>query len=685
MAPDTRNFVLDAFRVLFGGSEQYALILTPDHDVLEGTAAARRLFGLAPEGVVPVRGFLPAAVANAIDDAFRGRLVQLDFVAETRDGKAAFEIVIQPSGGHAESETVLLLAIPTTGRRSHDEHEGELLARIALAVSKTDNVTFAVEETLRNICQATGWPLGEAWIPQNSEEGGGAPALMYCGSWTSEKGWLETFTTQATGLRFQRGEGVPGAAWDSGRPVWVGDLATSPVFTRGALAAISRLRAAVAIPLMHADNDFVAVLQFYMRDVPANNGELVTRASAVATPLAQLLRQKQSEEAHRLAEAKFIGMVSMASDAIISIDGARRITLFNWGAERIFGYSSAEAIGELLDMLLPEDLRSRHAAHIAAFAASSDTTRRMGERSHIVGRRKNGELFPAEASISRFLVGREWGYTAILRDVSERVRAEEELRVIAERMRKAAGARDEVMALVSHDLRNPLSTISMCLSALHDQPPPTPDMAHGLVVLAEDAALLMSRMIQDLLDIASIDAGQLSIERTEQAIGPTLEQAVEMHRPIAADQGIVLIVDLPPGLDERTLMIDRERIVQALSNLIGNGCKFTGAGGSVTVSAAVLPDAVQVTVRDTGRGIPVDAIPHVFDRHWHARRGAAQRSTGLGLAIVRGIVEAHGGRIWVESTVGEGSAFHFTLPYGPMSGDGRHLSGEIPHGNPATG
>ena len=229
MASDTRDFVLDAFRALFGDPERYALILTQDHEVLEGTAAARRLFGLPPDGVASARGILPAAVADAIAEAFRGRVVQLDFAAEARDGKVAFEVVVQPAGELAETGSVLLLAVATDGRRTHEEQEGELLARIALAVCKTASVTFAVEETLRNICQATGWPLGEAWIPQNSK--GVTPALMCCGSWTSEKGWLETFTTQATGLRFNRGEGVPGAAWDSGRPVWVGYLATSRIFT----------------------------------------------------------------------------------------------------------------------------------------------------------------------------------------------------------------------------------------------------------------------------------------------------------------------------------------------------------------------------------------------------------------------------------------------------------------------
>jgi len=659
MLSNKEDSLADAFRDLFGRPDQYALLVAPDHTVLEGTAPARRLFGLAETGIVPMPEF-SSTVGKAIDEAFQGKVVRLELSAPAPDGERTFDVTVQPAGTQSAVERVLLLASANFSPHSQREQEGDLLVRIALAVSRTDNVSLAIEETLRHICQATGWALGEAWVLRPVE--GGEPVLEYCGEWTGETGPLKSFTTQATGLRFRRGEGIPGAAWRAGTPVWVSDLRTSGIFTRAALAAAARLRAAVSIPLMYIDDDVVAVLQFYMREVPGNNEELVQLASAVAAPLAQLLRQKQSEEAHRFAEARFSGMVSMASDAIISIDGARRITLFNWGAERIFGYSAAEALGQLLDILLPEELRSRHAAHIVRFAGSSDITRRMGERSHIVGLRKNGEIFPAEASISRFFAGGEWVYTVILRDVSERNRIEEELRVLAERMRKAAESRDEVMALVSHDLRNPLSTISMCLSGLRDEPPPTPDMAKDLVVLAEESALLMSRMIQDLLDIASIDAGRLSLDRTKQTVGPTLRRAVDLHRLIAAEQGISVVADVPSELDRTAVMIDGERIVQVLSNLIGNACKFTDAGGSVVVSAAVLPDAVQVTVRDTGRGIPVDAIPHVFDRFWHARRGAAQRSTGLGLAIARGIIEAHDGRIWVESTVGEGSAFHFTLP-----------------------
>jgi PAS domain S-box-containing protein len=459
-------------------------------------------------------------------------------------------------------------------------------------------------------------------------------------------------------------------AWAAGKDLWIADLRHSEIFTRGALAKMAGLRAAVAIPLIEITSskteDPVAVLVFFMRDVHPDHEHLVRMASAVASPLARLLRQKQAEELHRLAEARFSGMVAIAADAIISIDAERRITMFNWGAERIFGYDADEAIGQLIDMLLPEDLRSRHAAHIVGFASSPQTTRRMGERSRIVGQRKNGEVFAAEASISRFLTNGEWIYTVILRDISERIRIEEELRVLAEQMREAAAARDQVMALVSHDLRNPLNTISICLSGLRDDPPPPTEMADGLVVLAQESLSLMSRMIQDLLDAASIDAGKLSFDQTPQPLGPILWRAVDMHKMLAAEHNIDLVIDseLAQTLatDPFVANVDSERILQVLSNLLGNACKFTDAGGRITVSATRLPDAVQLMVRDTGCGIPLDAIPHVFDRFWHARRGATQRSTGLGLAIARGIVEAHGGRIWVESSLGEGSAFYFTLP-----------------------
>jgi len=226
---------------------------------------------------------LPAVVSAAVDESFQGNTVRLEWLAAPPEGERTFELMLHPIGGEGDVKYVLLLASDGT-RLSRSEREGVLLTQLALAVGRTDNVVFAVEETLRSICQATDWPLGEAWGPQSVE--GDEPVLRYYGKWTNERGALETFTTQASGLRFHRGEGMPGAAWVSGKPLWIDDLRTSNQFTRGALAASARVRAAVAIPLMYADADVVAVLQFFMRDVPRNN-ELLIRC---ATILPQLRR-----------------------------------------------------------------------------------------------------------------------------------------------------------------------------------------------------------------------------------------------------------------------------------------------------------------------------------------------------------------------------------------------------------
>lgn len=654
--------VLEGFRGLFSGPDQCAILLAPDQTVLDATPAARRLFGLACEGTVPLPDF-PLDVENGVERALAGAIARVDLWRPDADGTPrAFEIIVQPIVSGDSIAAVLLQTYDITERRKR-EREGALLARIALAVGQTESISRAITATLQQICETTGWSFGEAWVPRVIND---VAVLERRGTWSRPDPALEMFAIQAGGLRFQSGEGMPGTVWASKKHLWVEDLRHFTQFTRGALAVLAGLHAAVAIPLVEADGEVAAVLVFFMRDVASGNAQFVQLASAVAAPLARLVRQKQVEEAHRLAEARLSGMVSIAADAIISIDAERRITMFNWGAERIFGYRASEAMGQLIDILLPEELRSRHAAHIVGFAHSLQTTRRMGERSRIVGLRKNGDMFPAEASISRFLTDGEWVYTVILRDISERVRTEEELRVLAEQAREAAASRDQVLALVSHDLRNPLNTISICLSGLRDDPPPTPEMADGLVVLAQESLALMSRMIQDLLDVASIEAGKLSLERQPQPVLPLLLRAVEMHAMLAEQHKLELRIDnascLGRETEGRVVDIDGERILQVLSNLIGNAIKFTDPGGQVIIFLEWLPNAVQIAVRDTGYGIPIDAIPHVFDRFWHARRGAAQPSTGLGLAIARGLVEAHEGRIWVESSLGEGSTFYFTLP-----------------------
>jgi PAS domain S-box-containing protein len=227
---------------------------------------------------------------------------------------------------------------------------------------------------------------------------------------------------------------------------------------------------------------------------------------------------------------------------------------------------------------------------------------------------------------------------------------------------RAIAARDEVLAIVAHDLRNPLGTILMQTQILGEDIGEPESSALKATRRIEHAARRMNRLIQDLLDVARVEAGQVALERAALRTQEVEAEAIDMQRTLAAAASVELRLDADEHLPE--MFADRHRVLQVFENLIGNALKFTPAGGRITVGAVARAGSVLCWVRDSGTGIPAEDQPHLFDRFWQARRSRAKKRSGagLGLAIVKGIIEAHGGRIWVESAPGEGSTFYFTLP-----------------------
>lgn len=370
-----------------------------------------------------------------------------------------------------------------------------------------------------------------------------------------------------------------------------------------------------------------------------------------------------------MSEFRFSSIVDIAADAIVSVDEDQVITLFNQGAERMFGYRASEIIGQSLDLLIPPDVVRVHREHMKEFAKSSVSARRMGERSEVRGRRKNGDIFPAEASISKFEIEGRQVFTAVLRDVSDRRAAEEErARLLdAERTARAAAelavrTRDDVLAVVSHDLRNPLSVIEMCAATLSEKLSPDDEDARYLVTTIENSTEWMNRLIEDLLDVARMEAGRLTLDRQRHDLLLVLSDAMVRVEPLIREKAIILREDLPEHLPRAH--VDARRVIQVLENLVSNAVKHTAAGGEIRLSAESSAGEVRIAVRDTGSGIPAENLPYLFDRFWQAR-GARRGGAGLGLAIAKGIVDAHGGRMWVESEVGVGSTFAFSIPLDP--------------------
>jgi signal transduction histidine kinase/DNA-binding response OmpR family regulator len=226
---------------------------------------------------------------------------------------------------------------------------------------------------------------------------------------------------------------------------------------------------------------------------------------------------------------------------------------------------------------------------------------------------------------------------------------------------QAALAREEMIAVVSHDLRNPLSIVGLTLQRLNRIPEVVASAGPGMIDRAQRALARTNRLLDDLLEIARIDAGALALHRSAVVVAELLNEAADLHRPLADEKKISLMLAIEPGLPSITC--DRDRLAQVLANLIGNALKFTPPSRTVTIGATRLrtESHVRFFVADEGPGIAADHLPRLFDRFYRTP-DAKQPGTGLGLAIARGIVAAHGGSIRARSELGHGATFEFTIP-----------------------
>ena len=268
------------------------------------------------------------------------------------------------------------------------------------------------------------------------------------------------------------------------------------------------------------------------------------------------------------------------------------------------------------------------------------------------------------------------------RSIADRISLEVDRFRLLRQTQRAVASRDRTFGIVSHDLGDPLSTIQICVGALLDpEPPPAGvrDMAH----IIQRSALLMHQIVEDLRDRVSLDAGRLALELQVTVVADVITQMQAMFRQTAEDRSLTFVVETAPDLPP--IYADSRRLEQVLSNLLRNAMKFTPEGGRVLLDARLAragtadaltvgsSDAVRFAVSDTGLGISSENLIHIFDWFWRAPQDRSAGS-GLGLAIARGLVEAHGSRLLVESKAGQGATFWFSLPVQPGKPGAAQLS-----------
>jgi PAS domain S-box-containing protein len=343
-------------------------------------------------------------------------------------------------------------------------------------------------------------------------------------------------------------------------------------------------------------------------------------------------------------------LVEHASDGIFVADLQGRYTDVNGAGCRLLGMSRDEIVGKsIVDLIPPEDVDRLWSDRALLLAGGVQV-------SEWLLRRKDGSFVPVEVSAKILSDGRWQGF---VRDISGRRKIERELR-------QAVEARDQILGVVAHDLRNPLGSALLAAGVLANMESQVDrrEETRVLVERIQRALGRAARLIGDLLDMSSIEGGRLRITVTRVDPADLAREAVDLLAPSAAAAAQELTLSCAPGLP--AVRADADRMVQVLANLVGNAVKFSPAGSHIRVSVSGERDTVRFAVTDDGPGIEAAQLPHVFDRFWQGTT-ADRRGTGLGLAIAKGLVEAHGGHLSVESAPGLGTTFTFTLPVaGPL-------------------
>ncbi|MBN8421230.1 MAG: PAS domain S-box protein [Verrucomicrobia bacterium] len=377
--------------------------------------------------------------------------------------------------------------------------------------------------------------------------------------------------------------------------------------------------------------------------------------------------ERAADRALRTSEARKSAILTSALDCIISMDHEGRMVDFNPAAEQTFGFSRAEVLGRsVAETIIPAEYREAHVRGLAHFLATGEGPM-LGRRIELSAQRADGRQFPCELAITMTRLPDQPPYfTAYLRDITEQKQAREDLRQAAERLAQADRSKDEFLAMLAHELRNPLAPMRNAVQLLEMADASDEERRKAQATL-ERQIENMGRMINDLLDVSRITEGKIELRKKPVRLEAVLTASTSLIRANLAAHGQELTVSMPDG--PVYLDADATRLEQVFGNLLSNACKYSGDGSHIALRAArdstVQPPEVTVTVSDDGIGITPELLPHVFDLFVQSTRSLdrSHGGLGIGLTLVQRLVALHGGRVEARSAgPGEGSEFTVHLP-----------------------
>ncbi|WDI41464.1 response regulator [Bremerella sp. P1] len=531
--------------------------------------------------------------------------------------------------------------------------EAELLTQATSHAVTSETFVESLQRLLNLICTQIKWPFGHVWMPYDS-------GLMLSSShiWhTDSEHDISDFVEKTQATHFRYGEGLPGTIWKRREPVWMEEAEISAMIRMRSYEGIP-IRSAFGFPVI-ADGDVVTILEFFHTEKVEQDQALLDIVRRVGVEMGKIAQSRRFEQ----QRARLAAIVDSSYDAIIGKSLGGRITSWNYGAELVYGYSAEEAVGQTTGIILPEDQEDEEPEILEAI-----TLGRRLEEFETVRVRKDGRKIAVSVTMSPVVdsTGQVVGSSTIERDITERRRAEEELQRARDSAIRASRTRAEFLANVSHELRTPMNAIiGMTSMALDEEL--TPQLRDYLTT-ANDSAHSLLTLLNDILDFSKLESGKFSIVKENFNLADIVEESIKTLSSQAFAKGLELVCRIPRDLP-REVIGDGIRLRQVLTNLISNAIKFTEQG-EVVVAVEVVriwPDEARFrfSIRDTGIGIPVEEQQRILEPFTQVDSSSTRvhGGTGLGLAISSELLRMMGGRLSLQSELGEGSHFSFRLSF----------------------